>query len=398
VDDTDKGVYLDHVAAAPLLPEVLEAMLPFLKGDFGNPSSMHSLGERCDEAIEEARKKTANLIHAADPAEIVFTSCGTEANNFALKGIPLAYQNRGRHVLVSPVEHFSIMHAIRTLEKMGFQVTQLSVDQYGRVDPEEVERSITPQTVLVSVMHGNNEVGTLQPIAEIGKIAREKGALFHTDAVATAGVIPLDVEDLQVDLMSLAANSFYGPKGAAALYVRKGIRVQPLLDGGIQEKGRRAGTENVPAIVGMGLAAEVAVREMETRRRHAEALRDRLKEGILERIPHVYALGHPTEKLPHVLSVAVEFVEGESMLLFLDMEGIQIASGSACISRSLKVSHVMLAMGIDAALAQGSLLFSLGKDNRQEDVDRVLEVLPPIVQRLRDISPLYRKAKQATDR
>jgi len=398
MDDTDKGVYLDHVAATPLLPEALEAMLPFLKGDFGNPSSMHSLGERCDEAIEEARKKTAHLIHAADPAEIVFTSCGTEANNFALKGIPLAYQNRGRHILVSPVEHFSIMHAIRTLEKMGFQVTQLSVDQYGSVDPEEVERSITPQTVLVSVMHGNNEVGTLQPIAEIGKIAREKGVLFHTDAVATAGVIPVDVEDLQVDLMSLAANSFYGPKGAAALYVRKGIRVQPLLDGGIQEKGRRAGTENVPAIVGMGLAAEVAMREMETRKRHTEALRDRLQEGILERIPHVYALGHPTEKLPHVVSVAVEYVEGESMLLFLDMEGIQIASGSACISRSLKVSHVMLAMGIDAALAQGSLLFSLGKDSRQGDVDRVLEVLPPIVQRLRDMSPLYRKAKQATDR
>ena len=398
MDDTDKGVYLDYVAAAPLLPEVLEAMLPFLKGDFGNPSSMHSLGERCDEAIEEARRKTAHLIHAADPAEIVFTSCGTEANNFALKGIPLAYQNRGRHVLVSPVEHFSIMHAIRTLEKMGFQVTQLSVDQYGSVDPEEVERSITPQTVLVSVMHGNNEVGTLQPIAEIGKIAREKGVLFHTDAVATAGVIPVDVEDLNVDLMSLAANSFYGPKGAAALYVRKGIRVQPLLDGGIQEKGRRAGTENVPAIVGMGLAAEVAMREMETRRRHTEALRDRLQEGILERIPHVYALGHPTEKLPHVVSVAVEYVEGESMLLFLDMEGIRIASGSACISRSLKVSHVMLAMGIDAALAQGSLLFSLGKDNMHEDVDRVLEVLPPIVQRLRDMSPLYRKAKQGTDR
>jgi cysteine desulfurase len=398
MDDTDKGVYLDHVAATPLLPEVLEAMLPFLKGDFGNPSSMHSLGERCDEAIEEARKKTAHLIHAADPAEIVFTSCGTEANNFALKGIPLAYQNRGRHILVSPVEHFSIMHAIRTLEKMGFQVTQLSVDQYGSVDPEEVERSITPQTVLVSVMHGNNEVGTLQPIAEIGKIAREKGVLFHTDAVATAGVIPVDVEDLQVDLMSLAANSFYGPKGAAALYVRKGIRVQPLLDGGIQEKGRRAGTENVPAIVGMGLAAEVAMREMETRKRHTEALRDRLQKGILERIPHVYALGHPTEKLPHVVSVAVEYVEGESMLLFLDMEGIRIASGSACISRSLKVSHVMLAMGIDAALAQGSLLFSLGKDNRQEDVDRVLEVLPPIVQRLRDMSPLYRKARQGTER
>ena len=287
------------------------------------------------------------------------------------------------------------MHAIRTLEKMGFQVTQLSVDRHGRVDPEEVERAITPQTVLVSVMHGNNEVGTVQPIAEIGKITREKGVLLHTDAVATAGVIPVDVEALQVDLLSLAANSFYGPKGAAALYVRKGIRIQPLLDGGIQEKGRRAGTENVPAIVGMGVAAEVAMRDMEARIRHTQALRDRFQEGVLKKIPHVYALGHPTERLPHILSIAVEFVEGESMLLFLDMERIQIASGSACISRSLKVSHVMLAMGMDAALAQGSLLFGLGKDNKEEEVDRVLEVLPPIVQRLREMSPLYRKAKRA---
>jgi cysteine desulfurase len=393
--ETEKGIYLDHVAATPLLPEALEAMLPFLKGDYGNPSSMHSLGERCEQAIEEARHRTAQLICAAEPGEIVFTSCGTEANNFALKGIPLAYQNRGRHILVSPIEHFSIMHAIRTLEKMGFQVTQLSVDRYGRVDPEEVGRAITPQTVLVSVMHGNNEVGTLQPIAEIGKITREKGVLFHTDAVGTAGVIPVDVEDLQVDLLSLAANSFYGPKGAAALYVRKGIRVQPLLDGGIQEQGRRAGTENVPAIVGMGVAAEAAVRDMEARIQHTKALRDRFQEGVLERIPHVYALGHPTDRLPHILSIAVEFVEGESMLLFLDMERIQIASGSACISRSLKVSHVMLAMGMDAALAQGSLLFSLGKDNKDEQVDRVLEVLPPIVKRLREMSPLYRKAKQA---
>jgi cysteine desulfurase len=394
----EKGIYMDHVAAAPLLPEALDAMLPFLKGDFGNPSSMHSLGEHCEEAIEEARKQTARLIRATDPAEIVFASCGTEANNFALKGIPLAYPNRGRHILVSPVEHFSIMHAIRTLEKMGFQVTQLSVDEYGCVDPAEVERSITPQTVLVSVMHGNNEVGTLQPIAEIGKITREKGVLLHTDAVATAGVVPVDVEALQVDLMSLAANAFYGPKGAAALYVRKGVRIQPLLDGGIQEKGRRAGTENVPAIVGMGVAAEVALREMEARNRHTEALRNRLQQGILERVPNVYALGHPTERLPNIVSVAVEFVEGESMLLFMDKEGIRIASGSACISRSLKVSHVMLAMGIDAALAQGSLLFSLGRDNTEQEVDRVLEVLPPIVKRLRDMSPLYRKSRQATNR
>jgi cysteine desulfurase len=391
----DVGIYLDHVAATPLLPEALEAMLPFLREDFGNPSSMHGLGERCESAIEQARERIARLINAPDPREIVFTSCGTESNNFALKGIPLANQDRRRHVLVSPVEHFSILHAIRTLEKMGFQVTQLAVDRHGRVDPAEVERSITPQTVLVSVMHGNNEVGTLEPIEEIGRITREKGVAFHTDAVATTGIVPVDVQALQVDLLSLAANSFYGPKGAAALYVRKGVRIQPLLDGGIQEKGRRAGTENVPAIVGMGVAAEAALREMDSRARHTRLLRDRLQEGLLGRIPDTHVLGHPTERLPHILSLAVEFVEGESMLLFLDMERIRIASGSACISRSLKVSHVMLAMGMDAALAQGSLLFSLGKDNREEEVDRVLEVLPPIVQRLRDMSPLYRKAREA---
>jgi cysteine desulfurase len=392
---TELGIYLDHVAAAPLLPEALEAMLPFLREDFGNPSSMHGLGERSESAIEQARERIARLINARDPREIVFTSCGTESNNFALKGIPLACQDRGRHVLVSPVEHFSILHAIRTLEKMGFQVTQLTVDRHGRVDPEEVEKSITPQTVLVSVMHGNNEVGTLEPIEQIGRITRRKGVPFHTDAVATTGIVPVDVQAMQVDLLSLAANSFYGPKGAAALYVRKGLRIQPLLDGGIQEKGRRAGTENVPAIVGMGVAAEVALREMESRMRHTRALRDRLQAGLLERIPDTYVLGHPTERLPHILSLAAEFVEGESMLLFLDMERIRIASGSACISRSLKVSHVMLAMGMDAALAQGSLLFSLGKDNREEEVDRVVEVLPPIVQRLREMSPLYRRAREA---
>lgn len=386
---------MDHIAAAPLLPEALEAMLPHYQQFFGNPSSMHGLGEKAEEALGEARKQIGDLIHAQNPSEIVFTSCGTESNNFALKGIALAYQNRGRHIVVSSVEHFSIMHAIRTLEKMGFQVTQLPVDEYGRVDPAEVESAITPQTILVSVMHGNNEVGTLQPIAEIGRITRQKGAIFHTDAAAAVGVIPVDVQALQVDLLSLAGNSFYGPKGAAALYVRKGVRIHPLLDGGIQEGGRRAGTENVPAIVGMGVAARVAARDMEKRIARARALQQRLQQGILERIPNVVPLGHPTERLPHIVSVVVEYVEGESMLLFLDMENIQIASGSACISRSLKVSHVMLAMGIDAALAQGSLLFSLGKDNTEEQVDRVLEVLPPIVQRLREMSPLYKKAIKA---
>ncbi|MEW6443485.1 MAG: cysteine desulfurase family protein [bacterium] len=386
-------IYMDHIAATPVLAEVLEAMLPCYRQDFGNPSSMHSLGERAEAALEEARKRVGELIHAQNPSEIVFTSCGTEANNFVLKGIASAYQNRGRHIVVSSIEHFSMMHAVKALERTGFQITYLPVDEHGRVDPREVEEAITPQTILVSVMHANNEVGTVQPLAEIGRITRAKGVVFHTDAVATAGLMPVDVQALQVDLLSLAANSFCGPKGAAALYVRKGIRIHPLLDGGIQEKGRRAGTENVPAIVGMGVAADVARREMEARTVHARTLQQRLQQGILERIPHVRLLGHPTQRMPHIVSVLVQYVEGESMLLFLDMEGIQIASGSACISRSLKVSHVMLAMGIDAALAQGSLLFSLGQDNTAEEVDRILEVLPPIVQRLRDMSPLYKKSQ-----
>ena len=392
--ETQTPIYLDHIAAARPLPEVVDAMLPYLREEFGNPSSIHSLGEHAEEALEKARETIARLIGAADPAEIVFTSCGTESNNFALKGVALAYRNKGRHVLISPVEHFSTMHAVKTLEKMGFQVTQLPVDSHGCVDPTEVDRAITPDTILVSVMHGNNEVGTLQPLAEIAGVTRAKGVLLHTDAVATAGVIPVDVGALNVDLLSLAANPFHGPKGAAAPYVRKGVRLQPLLDGGIQEKGRRAGTENVPAIVGMGVAAEVAMREMDARIEHTRRLRDRLQQGIRDTIPSVYPLGHPTERLPHVTSLAVEYVEGESMLLFLDMEGIRIASGSACISRSLKVSHVMLAMGVDAALAQGSLLFSFGKDNTEQEVDRVLEVLPPIVERLREMSPLYSKARR----
>ena len=388
-----KTVYLDHVAASPLLPEALEAMLPYFREYYGNPSSIHSLGEKVEEAINDARQQVASLINAKNPSEIFFTSCGTESNNFALKGVALAHFNRGRHIIVSPVEHFSIMHCIKTLEKMGFQVTQLSVDKGGLVDPDEVARTITPQTILVSVMHGNNEVGTIEPIREIGRITREKGVLFHTDAVATAGVIPVDVEALNVDMLSLAADAFYGPKGAAAIYIRKGVRIHPLMDGGIQEGGRRAGTENVPAIVGMGVAARVAAREMDKRIEHSRRLQGLLLKGIPECVPHVTPLGHPTQRLPNIVSVAIEYVEGESILLFLDMEGVHVASGSACVSRSLKVSHVMLAMGLDAALAQGSLLFSIGKDNTDEDVNQVLEVLPGIVQRLRDMSPLYQKAK-----
>ncbi|AFM27352.1 cysteine desulfurase family protein [Desulfomonile tiedjei] len=385
-----KTINMDHVAASSLLPEVVEAMMPFLSEKMGNPSSMHSLGEEVTEALEEARGQVAGLINASDQ-EMVFTSGGTESNNWALKGMVLANRSRGNHIITSSIEHFSIMHAIKALEKQGVEVTRLPVDKYGIVDPDDVRKAITPRTILISVMHANNEVGSIQPIAEIGKIAREHGVPFHTDAVATVGVIPVDVKALNVDLLSLAANPFYGPLGTGALYVRKGVRIEPLIDGGIQEQGLRAGTENVLGIVGMGKAAEIAAGELESRMAHLIPLRDRLINEIPASIEEVEPVGHRTQRLPGNASVLVRYVEGESMLLFLDMEGIKIASGSACISRSLKVSHVMLAMGIDAGNAQGSLLFTLGKDNTNEDVDEVVRILPPIVQKLRDMSPLYKR-------
>ncbi|MEW6191804.1 MAG: cysteine desulfurase family protein [Bacillota bacterium] len=386
-------VYLDYIAAAPVLPEVYEAMVPYFTELWGNPSSIHSFGEKARGALDRARTQVADLIGAM-PDEIIFTSCGTEANNFALKGIAWANESRGKHIIISAVEHFSIMHCAKTLERWGFEVTRLPVDSYGMVNPADVEKAIRPDTILVSVMHANNEVGTIQPITEIGRLCREKNVLFHTDAVATAGLIPVDVKHANVDLLTLSANTFYGPKGAAALYLRKGIRIQPLLDGGIQERGLRAGTENVPAIVGMGVAAELAKKEMVSRIQHLQALRDRLIRELPARIPYTILLGHPRQRLPNNVSVAVEYIEGESMLLFMDMAGIEISSGSACVSRSLKVSHVMLAMGISSATAQGSLVFTLGTHNTEKDVDRLLEALPPVVQRLREMSPLYYKAKR----
>jgi cysteine desulfurase len=388
-----KTINMDHVAAAPLLPEVREAMLPFLNEKFGNPSSMHSLGEEITDALEEARHNVAALVNARDD-EIIFTSGGTESNNWALKGTAASNRSRGNHVIISPIEHFSIMHCVKALEKMGIEVTRLPVDKYGRVDPEDVERAITPQTILISVMHANNEMGTIQPIKEIGEIARGRKIPFHSDAVATAGVIPVDVKDLNVDMLSLTANPFYGPLGVGALYIRKGVRPAPLLDGGIQERGFRAGTENVLGIVGMGKAAEIAAGEIESRMAHLIPLRDRLLKELPKVIEEIEPVGHLSHRLPNNVSVLVRYVEGESMLLFLDMEGVKIASGSACISRSLKVSHVMLAMGIDAGNAQGSLLFTLGRDNTDQDVDDVVRILPPIVQKLRDMSPLYRKSSK----
>ena len=384
-------IYADHVAAMPIHPKVYEAMVPFFKEFYGNPSSIHEDGEKGREALEEARGRVGRLI-GAQAEDLIFTSCGTESNNLALKGIALAHQSKGKEIIISGIEHFSIMHCANALEKAGFHITRLPVDQHGMVDPAVVERAITPQTILVSVMHSNPEVGTIEPIAQIGKITRAKNVLFHTDAVDSVGNIPVDVNELNVDLLSLAASTFYGPKGAGALYLRKGVKIQPLLDGGIQERGLRAGTENVPAIVGMGVAAELAREEIPKRMSYLKGITARLTEQLPKRIPYLRFLGHPTQRLPGIVSVAVEYIEGEAMLLFMDMEGIRISSGSACISRSLKVSHVMLAMGVDAATAQGSLLFSFGMQNKPEDADRILEVLPPIVERLRNMSPVYRKA------
>jgi len=385
-----RKVYLDNAATTSILPEVLEAMLPYLKDAYGNPQSLHGWGDEAREAIEEARAKVAALI-GTQPEEIIFTSSGTESNNLAIKGLAMAQRSEGKHIVVSAIEHFSVLHSARALEKWGFEITQVPVDRHGLVDPNEVARSLREDTVLVSVMHANSEVGTIQPIREIAGLVKEAGAIFHTDAVAAAGTIPVDVRELGLGALSLAGNQFYGPKGVGALWLKRGVRIIPFLDGGVQEGGRRAGTENVPAIVGLGKAAELAKAEMESRMDHLLALRDRLMEGLLSRIEHVVLTGHPTQRLPGNASFCVEFIEGEAMLMLLNQRGIAVSSGSACTSRALKASHVLTAMGIPPEVAQGSLLFSFGWENTEEDVDYVLEALPPIVDRLRQMSPLYAK-------
>lgn len=386
----ERKVYLDYIATTPVLPEVLETMLPYFREVYGNPQSMHDWGDEAREAIEKARGLVAAII-GGSPEEIVFTSSGSESNNLAIKGLAQGQVASGKHIIVSAVEHFSVLHAARTLEKAGFELTVVPVDKYGLVDPDEVARSIRKDTILVSVMHANGEVGTIQPIAEISKKVRETGVLFHTDAVASTGNIPLDVKDLGVDALSLAGNQFYGPKGSGVLWVRKGVRLVPLIDGGVQENGRRPGTENVAAIVGMGKAAELAVRDMPSRMKKLSKLRDRLIKGLPAVIDHAILTGHPTQRLPNHASFCIEFIEGEAMLLLLNNQGIAVSSGSACTSKALKASHVLIAMGIPHEIAQGSLLFSLGVDNNEADIDYVLEKLPPIVDRLRQMSPLYAK-------
>jgi len=385
-----RTVYLDNGATTPLLPEVREAMLPYIGDSFGNPSALHTCGEPARDALEVARGQVAALI-GAQAAEIIFTASGTESNNLAIKGLAQAQAKKGKHIIVSEVEHFSVLNSASTLEKWGYQVTRIPVNKDAQVDPAAVRRAIREDTVLVSVMHANSEVGSLQPIAEIGKITKEKKIVFHTDAVATAGTIPVDVNQLGVDALSLAANQFYGPQGAAALWVRKGVRIIPLLDGGVQEGGRRAGTENVAAIVGMGQAAVLAQADIPQRAAAIVKLRDKLIQGLPAVVSHVVVTGHPTERVPGNASFCVRFIEGESMLMMLDMQGVAVSSGSSCTSRALKASHVLLAMGLDHEIAQGSILFTIGVNNTEADIDHVLSVMPPIVERLRAMSPVYDK-------
>jgi cysteine desulfurase len=383
-----KRIYLDHIASTPLHPEVTEAMLPFLREKYGNPQSLHSIGQQALQAIEEAREKVAQLINA-ESSEIFFTSSGSEANNFALKGLALAHQKKGKHLVLSSVEHQSILNASKFLEKLGFAVSHIPVDKFGMIDPEDVRKALTKDTILVSVMLANGEVGTIEPLAEIAEVCQEDDILLHTDAVDAVGNMPVDVKALGVDALSLAGNQFYGPMGSAALFIKKGRRILPFIDGGIQEGGRRAGTEDVPGIVGMGKAAEIAMKNMSARVKEMKALRDNLIQRLPEKIEHTILTGHPEQRLPHHASFCVEFVEGEAMLLNLDMQGIAAASGSSCTSRALKASHVLLAMGIDHALAQSSLVFSLIDGNTPEDIDYLLEIFPPIIERLRKMSPLY---------
>ena len=384
-----KRIYLDYAATTPMHPEVVKAMLPYFTDAFGNPSSIHSYGQEAKGAIEEARVKVADLIGARGE-EIIFTSGGTEADNFALKGVAFANESKGNHIITSSIEHHAVIETCKFLERRGFRVTYLPVDEYGLVDPGDVRKAITDNTILISVMQANNEMGTIEPIAEIGKIAREAGIYFHTDAVQTVGHIPVDVNELEVDLLSMSAHKVYGPKGVGALYIRKGTKLIPFMHGGDQERRRRASTENVPGIVGLGKAVELVQQEMGEEAERLTYLRDQLIKGLLGRIDHTRLNGHPLKRLPNNVNVSVDYVEGESMLLNLDLEGICASTGSACSSSSLEPSHVLLALGLSPEQAHGSLRFSLGKWTSEEEIERVLEVLPRVVAKLRAMSPLLK--------
>ncbi len=384
-----KRIYLDYAATTPTHPDVVKAMLPYFTNSFGNPSSIYACGQDAKEAIEEARASVATLIGARDE-EIIFTSGGTEADNTALKGVAYASEGRGQHIITSSIEHHAILETSHFLETQGFEITYLPVDEYGMVDPDDVRRAITDKTIIVSIMHANNEVGTIQPVAEIAKITREAGVYLHTDAVQSVGHVPFTVDELGVDLLSLSAHKLYGPKGVGAFYVRKGTKLVSFMHGGEQEYGRRASTHNVPGIVGLGKAAEIALQETDEEAERVTRFRDKLRNGILESIDHTRLNGHPQARLPNNLNVSISYAEGEAMCLKLDREGICCSTGSACTSAATEPSHVLAALGLDPLQAHSSLRFSLGKWTTEEEIDRVLEVLPRIVAKLRAMSPLLK--------
>ncbi len=385
---TDRSIYLDHAATTPVKPEVLEAMLPYFTQKFGNASSIYTLGRDSKKAIEEARDRTASAL-GAQPREIFFTGSGTEADNWAVKGVAYANRQKGNHIITTAIEHHAVLHTCQYLESDGFEVTYLPVDENGLVTADAVKAAIKPNTILITIMFANNEIGTIQPISEIGKVARAKGIYFHTDAVQAVGNVKINVEEMNIDLLSLSAHKFYGPKGIGALYIRKGIKITSFLHGGAQERGRRASTENVAAVVGLGKAIELASQNLDEYNKKLITLRDHAIAEITKNIPFIRLNGDRDSRLPGNVNFSFEFIEGESLLLMLDMKGIAASSGSACTSGSLDPSHVLLAIGLPHEIAHGSLRLTFGEENTREDLDYVLEVLPAIVQRLREMSPLY---------
>lgn len=384
-----RKVYLDNAATTALSPRVLEAMLPYFTQYYGNPSSVHAFGREAKQGLDKARDQVAKALHC-DPSEVIFTGCGTESDNTVLLGVAQRYGDKGKHIITTNVEHHAILHTCEYLEKQGYSVTYLPVDQDGLVTAEQVAAAIRPDTILVSIMFANNEVGTIMPIQEIGAVCKEKGVLFHTDAVQAVGHIPVDVQAMHIDMLSLSAHKFHGPKGVGALYCRKGIRLPSYIMGGAQEKGRRAGTENVAGIVGLGAAIQLATEQLEENRAKMTALRDRLMTGIQARISEVKLNGHPTNRLPNNVNFSFKYIEGESILLMLDMNGIAASSGSACTSGSLDPSHVLLALGLPHEIAHGSVRLTLGDETTEEDIDYTIDVLEKTVARLRAMSPLYK--------
>ena len=381
-----KRIYMDYAATTPVDPRVLEAMIPYLREEFGNPSSIHSYGQESLEGVDGARQSVADLL-GADPSEIVFTGSGTEADNMAIQGVCRALQNRGNHIITTSIEHHAVLRCCEFMASQGFEVTTVSVNKDGIVDPSDIGKSIKKGTILISVMHANNEIGTIQPISEIGKIARERGVLFHTDAVQSYGHIPIDVDAMSIDLLSLSAHKLYGPKGVGALYIREGTPIVSLIYGGEQEQGRRSSTHNVPGIVGLGEASRIAGQEMKQELKNITVLRDRFFRLIKENIPDVRLNGHPTTRLPNNLNLSIEHVEGEALLMNLDLEGIAVSSGSACSAGSGKPSHVLMALGLSETLARGSLRLTLGRYTTGEEIEQAAAVLARIVQKLRDLSP-----------